>query len=96
MPVALALADRIHSRAGSAAVRLIAQQRVPRVLCMYPDLVRAPRLQPPLQQGCSAPGQWLQQLPCAHSMPAPAQRIKSSCMGLINWLIVLHLHQYRE
>ena len=52
MLVALALIDCIHGSAGSATVGPIAQQWVPRVLCMHPDLVRAPRLQPPLQQRC--------------------------------------------
>ena len=66
------------------------------MLCMHPDLVRAPRLQPPLQQGCSASGQWLQQLPCAHSMPAPAHHNKSCCMTPINgWSLhhALQVHQ---
>ena len=50
MPAALALAECIHSHAGSAIVGLIAQPGVPCLLHMHLDLV-----QTPLQQGCSAP-----------------------------------------
>ena len=49
------MADSIYSSASSAAVGLITKQGVPHMLCMHPELERAPRLQPPLQQGCTNP-----------------------------------------
>ena len=55
IPSTLALADSIYSSASSAAVGLITKQGVPHMLCMHPELERAPRLQPPLQQGCTNP-----------------------------------------
>ncbi len=61
-------------RSAGAAIRLVAQQRVPEMLRVHADLVRASRLQPPPHQRRGAPGHRLQHLVLARRVPASAQQ----------------------
>mmetsp|Transcript_22291 Transcript_22291/g.56714 ORF Transcript_22291/g.56714 Transcript_22291/m.56714 type:complete len:235 (-) Transcript_22291:1030-1734(-) len=75
-PVCMVPAHGIHCCLAATSIRDVRQEGMPNMLGVHPDLVGAPRLQPPLHQRCCTACQLFQNLVVAGGCPAAAAAVR--------------------